>query len=223
MKLFVQEIFDTVQGEGTYTGTPATFIRLQGCVVGCAFCDTKHTWSTTEGEIPWPDKTQDEAALVRQDWSKATVEQIIAEVADRLPRHVVLTGGEPAAQDIRPLCLALIALGKTVQLETSGTYPIDVPHDVWVTVSPKINKPGGRVVLPDAMYRANEIKHPVGRGEDVAELQTLLGSLGRIPEWVPIYLQPLSQSKAATALCVEVATKHGWRISVQVHKYIGLP
>ena len=44
--LKINEIFDTVQGEAFYTGTPATFIRLQGCPVGCHWCDTKHTWST---------------------------------------------------------------------------------------------------------------------------------------------------------------------------------
>ena len=43
--LKINEIFDTIQGEAFYTGTPATFIRLQGCPVGCHWCDTKHTWS----------------------------------------------------------------------------------------------------------------------------------------------------------------------------------
>ena len=44
--LKINEIFDTIQGEAYFTGTPATFIRLQGCPVGCAWCDTKHTWNT---------------------------------------------------------------------------------------------------------------------------------------------------------------------------------
>ena len=42
--LRINEVFPTIQGEATYTGTPATFIRLQGCPVGCSWCDTKHTW-----------------------------------------------------------------------------------------------------------------------------------------------------------------------------------
>ncbi len=42
--VFVNEIFETIQGEATYTGTPAVFVRLQGCPVGCPWCDTKHTW-----------------------------------------------------------------------------------------------------------------------------------------------------------------------------------
>ena len=40
----VNEIFQSIQGEATFTGTPSIFVRLQGCPVGCAWCDTKHTW-----------------------------------------------------------------------------------------------------------------------------------------------------------------------------------
>lgn len=42
----INEMFQTLQGEGFYTGVPAIFIRLQGCPVGCSWCDTKHTWET---------------------------------------------------------------------------------------------------------------------------------------------------------------------------------
>ena len=40
----VNEIFQSIQGEGYFTGVPAIFVRLQGCPVGCAWCDTQHTW-----------------------------------------------------------------------------------------------------------------------------------------------------------------------------------
>ena len=45
MRLAVNEVFETFQGKAFYTGTPAIFIRLQGCDVGCPWCDTKHTWA----------------------------------------------------------------------------------------------------------------------------------------------------------------------------------
>ena len=40
----INEIFQTIQGEGVLTGVPAIFVRLQGCPVGCPWCDTRHTW-----------------------------------------------------------------------------------------------------------------------------------------------------------------------------------
>ncbi len=44
MQYPINEMFQTLQGEGYFTGVPAIFIRLQGCPVGCSWCDTKHTW-----------------------------------------------------------------------------------------------------------------------------------------------------------------------------------
>ena len=40
----INELFETIQGEGSFTGQPSIFLRLQGCPVGCSWCDTKHTW-----------------------------------------------------------------------------------------------------------------------------------------------------------------------------------
>ena len=44
----INEIFETIQGEGHFTGIPSIFIRLQGCPVGCSWCDTKHSWFVNE-------------------------------------------------------------------------------------------------------------------------------------------------------------------------------
>ena len=43
--LNINEMFETIQGEGAHTGIPSIFVRLQGCPVGCPWCDTKHTWT----------------------------------------------------------------------------------------------------------------------------------------------------------------------------------
>jgi 7-carboxy-7-deazaguanine synthase len=106
-----------------------------------------------------------------------------------------------------------------VQVETSGTEPPRVPAEVWMTVSPKLEMPGGRAVLAETVRRANEIKMPVGRDADVAALRRLLRETGAR---APVFLQPLSRSPKATRLCIEAATRFGWRVSIQTHAYLGL-
>jgi 7-carboxy-7-deazaguanine synthase len=122
--------------------------------------------------------------------------------------------------DLMGVTGALIAAGFAVQIETSGTQPVRVDDGTWVTVSPKIAMPGGFAVRQDAMRRADEIKMPVGRPADVERLAALLAD--HAPLRGAVWLQPLSRSPRATALCVEAATERGWKVSVQVHAYIGV-
>lgn len=133
-------------------------------------------------------------------------------------RHIVITGGEPCDYDLRELTRTLHTEGRTTQIETSGTREIRASSSTWVTVSPKINMPGGYKVLESALDRANEIKMPVGRPKDVEKLKDLLDGFENKLVW----LQPLSQSAKATKLCVEAATENGWRISCQIHKFINV-
>ncbi len=62
MQYPINEMFQTLQGEGYFTGVPAIFIRLQGCPVGCARCDTKHTWEKLEdrGSLPFQHSGEDQ-------------------------------------------------------------------------------------------------------------------------------------------------------------------
>lgn len=217
----VNEIFETIQGEGSYTGCPAIFIRLQGCPVGCAWCDTKHTWAVDpELQIPLADtllKTSDS-----EGWSKVDAGAILAECQRQgyQARHVVITGGEPCLYDLNPLCQLLHQHGYSTQIETSGTFAIQAPAETWVTVSPKVNMKGGYEVLTSALERADELKHPVGRERDIEELLLLLQRLPASDKLV--YLQPISQKAKATRLAIEQCKKHNWRLSVQVHKYLGI-
>ena len=134
-------------------------------------------------------------------------------------RHIVITGGEPCMYDLRELTAALLARGRSVQIETSGTHEVLCADGVWVTVSPKLHMPGGLPVLASAMRRANEVKHPVGK---LADIEQLLGVLPLVPSGVQVWLQPLSQSSKATELCIAEATQRGWRVSVQTHKFLGV-
>lgn len=115
--LHLAEIFYSIQGEGTYAGTPAIFVRLAGCNLSCDFCDTDYSLKFL-----------------------ASVDEVVARVRDlggACPM-VVLTGGEPLAQsDSLPLIQALRADGRRVHIESNGTIAADLPSDVWLCVSPK--------------------------------------------------------------------------------------
>ncbi|MGB8519741.1 MAG: 7-carboxy-7-deazaguanine synthase QueE [Candidatus Tumulicola sp.] len=114
--LALAEIFYSIQGEGTWTGTPAVFVRLAGCNLACDFCDTDYSIRRFAG-----------------------VDEIVAMVraAGRDCPMVVLTGGEPFAQaQARELIDALRRDGRRVHVESNGTIFTELPHDVWLCVSP---------------------------------------------------------------------------------------
>lgn len=220
-RLAINELFETLQGEGTHAGRPAVFIRLQGCPVGCPWCDTRFTWHVSH------DREIDAGAMLTKDhsgedtWALMSVEQIDTQLERFRAKHTVLTGGEPAMQDLVPLTTRLIeSAGRSVQIETSGTYPIRCHDETWVTVSPKLAMPGGLSVRPDALRRANEIKMPVGKPADITALIELIDK-GNIEPGVPIFLQPLSLSPKATELCVQNAIANNWRVSLQIHQLAG--
>jgi len=222
MQYPINEMFQTLQGEGYYTGVPAIFIRLQGCPVGCSWCDTKHTWEmTAENEVPVGDilvKT-----VESEQWGNAEALTILKMISDQqwTAKHVVITGGEPAIYDLRPLTEALEAFGYSCQIETSGTHPIRCSEQTWVTVSPKVNMRGGYDVLLPALQRANEIKHPVARQRDVEALEALLSQLDDEKSRI-IALQPISCKKEATELCIATCIERNWRLSMQTHKYLNI-
>ncbi|MBT1065593.1 7-carboxy-7-deazaguanine synthase QueE [Bowmanella sp. Y26] len=220
--LKINEMFETIQGEGSFTGMPAIFIRLQGCPVGCPWCDTKHTWEVN------PEREQSvQQVLVKQapddSWFSETADGILRLFATQgyVAKHVVITGGEPAMYDLRPLTSVLIDAGYSVQIETSGTFEILVDDKTWVTLSPKVNMQGGYEIVDQALARADEIKHPIAMIKHVEELDALLARPATNPA-AQIFLQPISQQKRATDLAVATCIQRNWRLSLQTHKYIGI-
>jgi 7-carboxy-7-deazaguanine synthase len=157
-----------------------------------------------------------------QSWADMSVKDIVdlAKTQGYRAKHIVITGGEPCMVDLTPLCLAFEILGYSCQIETSGTFEIKTSEKCWVTVSPKINMRGGYEILTSAMQRANEIKHPVATEQHIDELKTLLKE-HKIMQ-TPVYLQPISQKTRATELAIETCIANNWRLSVQVHKYLGI-
>lgn len=151
--LQLAEIFYSLQGEGTWTGTPAVFVRLAGCNLSCAFCDTDYALKFL-----------------------ASVDEVLAAVrtAGGGCRTVILTGGEPLAQRETPaLIAALRADGRRVHIESNGTLASDLPEDVWLTVSPKER------LDPAMAQRADEAKLIVD-GRVPLEWMTAFGARTRM-------------------------------------------
>lgn len=219
----INELFHSIQGEGYWVGISSVFIRLQGCAVGCPWCDTKHTWELNK------DKCIGIGSLLTKDkedatWGELSFNDIFSWIKKNAPntRHIVFTGGEPLIYDLESITFDFITRGFTVQIETSGTELVsNLSAKVWVTLSPKFNMPGGKIVLSEIFQRANEVKIPLsGSLKEEPKVIFILGLLEAVKSTVPVYLQPLSQGKVATALCVALALKHGLRVGVQLHKYI---
>lgn len=220
--LNINEMFETIQGEGAYTGIPSIFVRLQGCPVGCPWCDTKHTWEIKADLSVSPEdviakSSESETYFVSNEASLMTLFEQQGYVA----KHVVITGGEPCMYDLRPLTSILHQNGYTTQIETSGTFEVLCDVRTYVTVSPKINMKGGFDVLTSALERANEIKHPIAMQKHIDELDALLTKVSSL-EGKQVCLQPISQQKRATELAVRTCIARNWRLSLQTHKYIGI-
>ncbi|UDG81306.1 7-carboxy-7-deazaguanine synthase [Candidatus Profftia lariciata] len=218
----INEILQTIQGEGLYTGVPAIFIRLQGCPVECGWCDTKHTWK----QIPIRRVNINEVLLKTTEtdtWGNATSEELLTIIHEHkyTARHVVITGGEPCMHDLRPLTALLNKQDLSCQIETSGTHEILCSDATWVTLSPKINMKSKMKVLQSSLIRSDEIKHPVARKSDIKKLDDLLVILNDNKKRI-IALQPISQKDSASKLCIKTCITRNWRLSIQTHKYLNI-
>lgn len=197
-------------------------LRLQGCGVGCPFCDTKQTWHldsyherNTIAEVL--------GANVLYTYRSPTEIAYYLHNQFKGVKWVLLTGGEPAQFHLAPLVAAIHDAGFKVAIETSGTETghIDANLD-WICVSPKIKMPGGKQVLPEAVEQADEVKYVVGKATDIQTFERFLEGV-TLKESAQICLQPMSQSKKATELCIQTVLEKGWRLSIQTHKLLNLP
>jgi len=103
-QLVVHEIYRSIQGESSFAGTPCTLVRLTGCNLRCAWCDTPHAF---------------------QGGDKLSVAEVVERALAFNTPQVLLTGGEPLLQPAAlPLLTALCDAGRTVLVETSGERDI---------------------------------------------------------------------------------------------------
>lgn len=194
----VMEQFYTIQGEGAHAGTPAYFIRLGGCDVGCFWCDVKESW-----DIDAHPKQTPEAL------AKAAVESGA--------KVVVVTGGEPCMHQLDELTTALHLHQLRTHIETSGAHPLTGKWD-WITLSPKKFKPA----LDEFYSHAHELKVIVYNKHDLLWGE---GHSAKMPAEALRFFQPeWDERDSSVPMILNYIREHThWRISLQTHKYIGIP
>jgi 7-carboxy-7-deazaguanine synthase len=210
MTYAVKEAFLTLQGEGVQAGSRAVFLRFAGCNLWsgreqdrasaqCNFCDTDFVGTDGEGGGKFADAEQ----------LATHVDGLWGDGKDR--RLVVITGGEPMLQLDEDLIAALHERGFQVAVETNGTLAAVEGLD-WICVSPK----AGTTVVQRA---GNELKLVWPQvGIDPAELESW--------DFDNFLVQPMDCAdrdmamKAAIALAME---RPKWRLTLQAHKFVGLP
>lgn len=210
----LHHIFETVQGEGPFVGTPAVFIRLAGCSLQCPFCDTDYTSQ-------------------RKRRSPYDLEKRVEELADGRPLMVVITGGEPFRQDIGPLVTLLHDCGWVVQIETNGVNcPPNFPFDkATIVCSPKTGKINKK--LAPHIDALKYVLHADMIDTDGLPTRALnhpaSPHTARIPDDFigEVYVQPIDVEDEAentrhTEATVRVCQQHGYRLCLQTHKMIGL-
>ena len=211
MTYLVKEIFLTLQGEGAQAGSPAVFCRFTGCnlwtgreehrsIAVCQFCDTDFVG--TDGPGGGQFATADDLAdAIASAWTGD----------DDRQRLVVCTGGEPLLQLDDDLVAALHARGFRIAIETNGTLAPPDGID-WICMSPKA---GADIVLTSGHELKLIYPQPLLTPEMVEHL-----------DFEHFYLQPMDgpDRDANTAAAVAHCLAHPrWRLSVQTHKYLGIP
>lgn len=215
----INNIYSCIQGEGVNTGLPMVMLRLQQCDVGCPFCDTKETWHLdSRFQVPSIQEVLGQNPL----YTTQDERDIMLYIQERYPdfQWILVSGGEPAQYDLNNLTSQLHDYGHKVAIETSGTEEIRGNFD-WVCVSPKIDMPGKKAIQAQPILKADEIKMVIGKPGDFEKLDNLLRDFKTKPD-CQICLQPISQSPKATQLCIEECQKRGYRLSIQVHKYLNI-
>jgi 7-carboxy-7-deazaguanine synthase len=226
-RLRVQERFVSVQGEGSLVGVPSSFVRVTGCNLRCAWCDSPRTSWEPEGR-------------------EESVESLVAFCAAG-PRHVVLTGGEPLLfEAVAVLSRRLAEAGKHVTVETAGTTWLEDLACDLASISPKLahatpwerspahaRRHEERRRAPDVVRRLMaafpwQLKYvvrtrdPAALARDVAEADAEVEALGVAPaDRERVHLMPEGVDPARLpddyALLAPLCAARGYRVGERRH------
>ena len=207
----VAETFFSIQGEGPTAGLPAVFIRLQGCSVGCQWCDTRYSWDPGQGD-------------------SVDVSRLLAQALGHPCRRVVITGGEPLESSLfESLLSSLHSDGFTIEVETSATVaptPEARALPVQWNASPKLASSGvpeERRLRPEAIEALRDLdtwwKLVVAGPPDLQEALSLVKHFALPAERV--LLQPEAARREdlieRSPWLVEQCKRHGFRFSPRLH------
>ena len=193
MNLKVKEIFYSLQGEGGRQGAASIFIRLSGCNLKCDFCDTDFSG----GE-------------------NLSLEQILSSIRQFHCQWIVWTGGEPALQLTDECLLFFKQAGFCQAIESNGYYRLPELLD-YTVVSPKGRMDYALAINP----QVDEIRLPVRKNDCIPPIESF-------PEAGYYFLSPVftenpAETKANIDYCVKQVKQHPeWRLSLQMHKWIGI-
>lgn len=204
--LRITEIFTSLQGEALSAGYPTTFVRLTGCPLRCVYCDSAYAFNGGE------------------QWS---ITEVVAEVKNRRPSRVCVTGGEPLAQPNCWLLLSALAdAGYTVSLETSGAMDVS-EVDPRVSIVLDIKTPGSgesqRNLLTNLpkLKATDQVKVVITSQEDFRWFEILCDQHPEIFRAQVVWISPAYEKLDLKDLASWVIdSAHPFRMQLQLHKLI---
>ena len=193
MNLKVNEIFYSLQGEGGRQGEASIFIRLSGCNLKCSFCDTDFS-----------------------DGKDMSLEQILSLIRAFPCRWIVWTGGEPCLQLTDDILLFFKENAYLQAIESNGCYRLSALLD-YTAVSPKGNTAYAQSINP----QVSEVRLPVENGDALPDIASLPAAACYFLS--PVFTRNQASTQANIHYCVEQVKLHPqWRLSLQIHKWIGI-
>lgn len=204
------EIFESVQGEGRFAGTPSLFIRVYGCNLRCETCDTKYAYSGSFKEY--------------------TPMELVEIICKSKKKHVIWTGGEPLLykKELLEVVELRIFTGKCFHLETNGIiFSYSIPEEFYhITVSPKKHYPKvDKVIKFWKDYENVDFKFVVGSSNWTWTLDEIRSVIDKFKlELDRIWLMPEGRTseelrqfdKQIWEFCVEFGCNYSDRLHIRV-------